>query len=408
MMSRVKKTLWLKALTFTLSSLLFVVCFGLTLELWARIQNSKNKTYGILNWSNHDILGWIPTTGKGTSVTEEFEAHYDINSYGMNDKPLEESLLISKTKIMALGDSHTFAAGVSQDETWPNVLEEILFKNDIKRGSVYNCAVSGYNLGQYLLQMRRLAGVIKPGIVLIGFTTASDLYDLIPPRKGGFIFGADRSRVYFDLDENGNLIELHDLAGKKIHPNQSRNVSLITKVKNLFSSSAFFQRFKRSNLAMWVMIRFRPKGKTLWASPDTALAKKLDDEYLFRWKLAEAIIAKIAQEARQKDIKVVLISIPYLPQVYDTVWESTFGRYPEQYDRWIAGERLKGICARAGIYYIDLTTKFVEVARKQKEWLHYPIDSHPNPEGHRLIAQTVADFLLEHKLAGSPELKKEQ
>jgi lysophospholipase L1-like esterase len=358
---------------------------------------SKNTTVsGTVSWSGHSILGWVATPGKGKVVKPEYEASYDVNMHGMNDRPIEESIGISKTRIMALGDSHTFAVGVSQNESWPNVLEQILFKGDIAAGSVYNCAVPGYSLGQYLLRMRQMKPLIKPHIVLIGFTIASDLYDLIPPRKGGFVFGANRGRVYFDLDEKGDLIEVRDLAGKEIAP--SGKIPLIMKIKKALGRSAFYSRLKRSKLAMWVIMNVRPKGKSVWAGPDTALAIKLDDEYRYRWQLAEALIKKISMEAHEDGMRVVLINIPYIPQVYDDVWASSYGRFPKEYDRWIVGDRLKELCVRAGIYYVDVTRRFVDEVRKNKRWLHYPLDGHPTVGGHRVMAETVAEFLKKNKL----------
>lgn len=395
-MANTKKKTKLGLLFSILSLFLVIILVFFALELWARIAESGNKILGTLGWDNHDTLGWISTPGKGTMVTSEFKANYDVNRYGMNDKPIEESVGISKIRIMAVGDSHTFAVGVSQDESWPNVLEQILFKGDIRVGSVYNCAVAGYSLGQYLLSIREMKSLLRPQIVLIGFTVASDVYDLIPPRKGGFVFGADRGRVYFDLNENGDLIEVRNLAGKKIPP--SYNLPLIRMIQNALSNSTFYRRLKRSRLAMWLSINIQPQGNSLWPGPDTALAINLTGEYKYRWQLAEALIKKIAAEARGDGIRVVLVNIPYLPQVYDDVWASSFGRLPEKYGRWIAGARLKQICARAGIYYVDVTGRLTDEARKRKRWLHYRLDAHPTAEGQRLIADSVAEFLKENRL----------
>ena len=391
------RTLLIITIFSILSLFVFIIVTCFTLEVWARV-NSRVTSVGVIGWHDDDVLGWISKPGKGKVITSEYTATYDINSYGMNDNPIEDTIEISRMRILALGDSHTFAVGVNQEQSWPNVLEQILFKRDVKNGSVYNCAVSGYSLGQYLLQMRRMAPIIKPHIVLIGFTIASDVYDLLPPRKGGFVFGADRGRVYFDLDDKGNLVEIHDLVGKRFFSSQPKKATLIMIIRNAITRSAFYQRLKRSRLAMWIMMYVRPKGKTLWASPDTALAIELDEDYRYRWQLAEALIRKIGEEAKEYGAYAVLVNIPYLPQVYDGVWKSSFGRYPNEYDRWIAGYRLKAICAKVGIYYVDVTQRFVDEARIKKKWLHYPIDGHPNPVGHRIIAETVAEFLIKNQL----------
>jgi len=221
---------------------------------------------------------------------------------------------------------------------------------------------------------------------------AYDLYDLIPPRLGGFAIGEHFGRVYFDLDAEGNLIELHDLVGKDPTKEASspKNATSLRIRWFLARNFALYRRYRTSHFAMWIATHVRPGGESLlWPGIDTALKKKLDPADEYRWRLAEKIIQKIATEARGREMKVVLVNIPYHPQVYDDVWESSFGTLPEKYDRWIAGERLEQISKRAGIYYLDTTMQFTEEARRRKAWVHYRHDRHPTAEGHKIIAETV-------------------
>ena len=78
---------------------------------------------------------------------------------------------------------------------------------DKESGVVWNAGVIGYSVGQYLERFRRLSGLLKPTLVIVGFSMATDLYDLIPPERGGFVYGGDAARVYFDLGNDGELIE---------------------------------------------------------------------------------------------------------------------------------------------------------------------------------------------------------
>ncbi len=379
-----------------LYSFFVVIILFSALEIYSRIIESRR--YSTFEWDRNDILGWVPKPGKIIEITPEFEAIYDINKYNMNDKAIEESLEISKIKIMAIGDSHTFAVGVSSDEAWPNALEQILFKGDIRSGTVYNCGVSGYNLGQYLLRIRQMKAILKPHILLIGFCLASDVYDLMPPQKNGFVFGDNVGRVYFDLDKYGNLIEKRELAGKEIEISPYSSMSLLMKIRTTLRHSAFFRRFKRSRFLIWAVFNMGPQISSIWMGPSTALKINLDDESKFRWQLTEALIREISVEAKEDNISVVLVNIPYLPQIYDNIWKGSFGKFPKEYDRWIAGRRLEDICSKSEIYYVDTTPKFVDEARKKKKWFHYKFDAHPTAEGHRIIAETVAEFLKNNRL----------
>lgn len=358
----------------------------------------KASTYGGLRSARHDTLGWLPALGKHIVKTPEYNVTYDVNSFGMNDDPIEESLGISQTRIMVLGDSHTFATGVLQDETWPNVLEKLIFKGDIKEGVVYNCAVIGYSVGQYLIRMRQMAGILKPQIVIIGFSMATDLYDVVGPRHGGFIYGGGSGRIYFDLDNNGNLVELHDLAGKENMPASCRKASKSQAIRAFLEHSVIYRKLKRSRLALWAATYFKPGGDSLWPGLDTGMKIKLSGEDEYRWKLAGALIKEIAKEAHENNIKVVLVNIPYIAKIYDDIWNNSFGLRPKIYDRWIDSQRLGRICEEAKIYYIDSTPKLIREARSKHKWLHYRNDAHPDREGHRIIAEEVFDKLREYGL----------
>lgn len=369
-----------------------LVLLGLA-EGLARVLEPKPVIHGYTAYPRHPVLGWTPPIGKATVTTHEFEAHYDVNALGMNDEPVERSAG-ARTRLLALGDSHTFAVGVSRDEAWPNVLEGLLGAGRPGDVAVYNAGVVGYSLGQYLLRMRELAPALEPQLVLVGFSMATDLQDLIPPRLGGFIYGHPWGRVYFDLDEAGKLIELHDLIGKDVPP-RTAGPSWVRGLRTLKANSALVRRFRRSKLAMSLAGRLSGRGVSLWQGTETAVLTTLDEPSRYRWQLATALIEEIAREARADGRSVVLVGIPYLAQVYDEVWEASFGVSPERFDRFITGRRLDEICRAAGIGYVDTTQAFVDEARRTRTWLHFRDDAHPTVAGQRVIAEVVARYLRE-------------
>ena len=388
-----------KSILFALISLSLGVIFGLAVaEVWARMIEPAGFDTESLH-TRHPVLGWVPASGRTTVRTDEYSATYDVNALGMNDRALGDSVDRARIRIVAVGDSNTFAQAVSRQDAWPKVLETMLFKGDEEAGVVYNIGVIGYSLGQYLLRLREFQPVLRPQIVVVGFSMHNDLYDLLPPRLGGFVYGETLGRVYFDLDEQGNLIEIRDLAGKDLSRDGSlRKRAVNLRIRNFLNGFALYRRYRQSDAAMWVAVHLRPSGESLWPAIDTALKKRLDQSDEFRWRLAGKILERIARETRASGAQVVLANIPYLPQVYDDVWQTSFGAQPDIYDRWIAGERLGRICEQAGIHYVDTTRAFVEAARRNHRWLHYREDRHPTAEGHLLIAQLVAAALKEKHL----------
>jgi hypothetical protein len=382
---------WSSAVIVLIIILLILTCA----EMIARHAEQIGSSGG-LQYQPDPQMGWLPKPGKYKITTPEFAVDASINSLNMNDREFNQSDLALPYRILALGDSHTFAIGVSTMETWPKRLEARLFPKALD-GVVWNAGVIGYSIGQYLERFRLLQPVVKPTLVLVGFSMATDLYDLIPPERGGFVYGGDADRIYFDLGDNGELVEkvYHRAARKAALAKQSTDVTISIRGYQLY------RKLKRSRLAMWIAVHYHPNGRSLWPGTDTALKRQLSEDDKYRWLLAERLLGKLVKEANAAGAKVVVVNIPYLAQVYDDVWTWSFGTQPEKYDRWIASRRLAQLCKRVGAGYIDTTGAFAAAARQRNHWLHWHQDAHPTPEGQDLISQVVAENLLKLKLVNT-------
>jgi len=410
-----------KKIVFTVIVIGFSMFLALVIaELAARLLKPETQPHSEkLQSTPHAKLGWLPEQGKVTEKTHEYTAHFDVNAYGMNDEPIDTAAGLPKHRILGVGDSHTFAVGINQQDTWPNVLEKLIYGTHSDTGEVYNAGVIGYNLGQYLVRSRLLEPIVDPQITIIGFSMATDLYDLVPPEHGGFIYGGGLGRVYFDLDSDSNLVEKHDLVGGYLYASKeamekdqadTTKSSKPTKFKaaekayssrfrDFLSRFELYKLLRRSKIAMWIATNLRPGGESLWPGLDTSLKKNLTESDAYRWKLAEEILKQFKKESKQRRSKLVLVNIPYLAQVYSEVWESSFGSSPETYDRWIGNKRLQNICTKLGIIYIDTTAEFIQRYKETGRWLHYKDDGHPTKEGQQLIAETIARELKQPLLA---------
>jgi lysophospholipase L1-like esterase len=138
-----------------------------------------------------------------------------------------------------------------------------------------------------------------------------------------------------------------------------------------------------------------PGSDPIWAGPEVVLHRELNAREQFQWALATAIIGRLVQEVRASGGTVALVVIPYLPEVYDDIWNATFGRSPA-YDRFIGARRLETIAADAGAAFIDTTPALVAEVRRSHQSLHYRNDKHPTAAGQRVIADAVAAFIRSH------------
>ncbi len=369
-------------------------------ELYLRRQDARYPCGPPIINQRHPVLGWVHSPGEYKASSPEYSVSYNINSLGMNDDELDVSALTQGLRIMVLGDSHSLAYCVNQGESWPQILEKKLFGTDRRKGEVFNCAVGGYNLGQYLLRMRQLEGLLKPRVIVIGFSMATDLYDFLPPRMGGFIYGGGLPRQYFDLDGDGRLVQLSYNPVQAAQENSAAapapQASAIQKLRLNLEELAIFRRLKGSKLAMWLGIRI--KGRHLFLGSDVAFKKEPDEFDRYCWRMVAGLLAEIKKEAQSRDIKLALVNIPYLVQIDDDVWNWSYASMPSKYDRLIANNRLEGICKEAGIYYIDATPAFITQAKSGADRLFYPVDKHPTKRGQELIASSVYEGLFSQNI----------
>ncbi|MBL91734.1 MAG: hypothetical protein CMH56_08000 [Myxococcales bacterium] len=383
----------IKVIAINLAFLIFAVGAA---EMIAMQMEGKDDEENIVITAQDDELGWTAKKNfKFKHKTSEFSVLYWSNELGIHDEPIGDTPDTSKLRILALGDSHTAATGVSTDKTWPNVLERMLFE-DVEAGTVYNSGIGGYSVGQELMMARRLIPLVKPQIVILGFSIATDFFDVAPPGRAGFTYGAGIGRVYFDLDPNGKLIEKRDMIGKEVGQataSQTNNITTLSRIKSALGYFALYRLLKRSKMAMWVATNFSFGDESLWPGLDTALKKKPSVDDQFRIDLATQILIQLADEVRAAGAVPVLVQIPYVAQVYDSVWDVSFGSQPDKYIRDGGTQKLSQIAKKAKMHFVDTTQVFIEKGGATDYAYHHKLDAHPNDEGQQVIAETVAASL---------------
>jgi lysophospholipase L1-like esterase len=98
----------------------------------------------------------------------EFSATIQTNSFGFRDKEWQTEKPVGVTRIAFLGDSFVEAAQVAYAETPSQVLQQLLERAYPTRSfEVMNFGVSGYSVGQYLVNYTTSVQQFKPDYVVI-------------------------------------------------------------------------------------------------------------------------------------------------------------------------------------------------------------------------------------------------
>lgn len=94
-------------------------------------------------------------------------SYINTNNLGLRNPPIGEKG--SRTRILAVGCSTTFGAGVNDNETWPAQLQALLDKAAPNRFEVINAGVSGYSAYQGLVYLEKHGFDLQPNIVIACF-----------------------------------------------------------------------------------------------------------------------------------------------------------------------------------------------------------------------------------------------
>ena len=327
--------------------------------------------------------GWKPSQGSFHSTTAEYDARGSVNELWMNDEPYDAAGDEKRVRVLALGDSHTYAVGVSDTETWPKVLQNKLNAAGADRYRVYNASAFGYSMHQYVLRLMDQGPALHPQYVVLGLSYATDLYDLLPPEHGGWVYGNNTARDYFDFEQNVLAVRHWEPNGSA--PEAKRTAQVIRRgLDNL----ATFRYLRRSSLALFVGSHVKIDGESLWPNMDVVFEKNVPPEHEYQSRLFAALLGLAKQECDRQHAQLIVVGIPYLPQVYDEIWTSTFGEN-QAFSRTAASERVQSECRKLGITYVDIAEPMRSKSKLLGHWLHFRKDAHPTAEGHQVIADAI-------------------
>lgn len=296
----------------------------------------------------HDpYLGWIPREGfSGNKDVWKKEITILKNGIRSNtDKKAKE--VAGPVSILAVGDSFTFGAQVSNAETWPALLEKISGK------TVINGGVSGYGLDQIFLRADHLIKIYKPDTLILSFV-ADDIYRCRYAKRAG------AEKPYIEVE--GNRLVLRNVPVPK--PSQRKNILWL--MRKIFGYSSFISH---------VMTR---------ASPEFWLQDKKDGgKVVYSYEETEALSYLLFQNFRniiQTDtLKHVLILVQYT-------------QYPRNEEVDSIDRVLEGI-QDPFIKVLDLRAISYQIASRDIDRWNSYYKGHMSPKGNAFVADELLKAL---------------
>jgi len=203
-----------------------------------------------------------------------------VNSAGFRGREFSIEKSQDVYRIVMLGDSITFGAGVAQNETVPYFLEQLLSsRHDQTSYEVYNLGIAGYNTGQELATLREVGLKYQPDLVVLNIC----LNDSDPVRE---VWKAG-------LFQNASIKSFKDI-----------------NLRTVLGASYFltFAKYK----AIAAIRKYHPHALESLNNPVLFVNKRITES---AWSVMKNDMLSISRESLANDAQFVAVIYPYRSQI---------------------------------------------------------------------------------------------
>ena len=302
------------------------------------------------------------------------------NSQGFRDRERGFDRTNVAVRVLALGDSQTYGAGVTYDETFATLLEKRLQEKE-PRSEVINLGVSGWEPPLYLHLLKIYGLQFKPDAVLLNFYVGNDIITRRGVTLETPITVAGQS---YYIHTTGNAI--HDT----ISPDRSflyHHLNYVIKV-----GSVYLKNWEKvqSGEGPWVPIRTRKQYlEELDQRTDIYLINP-PREISVQWEKTVQVLTEFRDLLKGQGIGLLLVLLPDHLQVDRKLQQEFLTARrddPSLFDFERPQTMLKEWGASNGVPTVDLLPTFRQVALDEP--LFYETDLHMKVAGHRLVSDIV-------------------
>lgn len=289
-------------------------------------------------------LGWVMRPGQSTFTIDR---KLTTNSLGLRSPELNPQRSGKGLRVVCFGDSQTLGNGVGQDETYPAQLQTRFSSGSpAEVAEVVNAGVGGYNTTQEVNLLFRMAPLLSPDVVTIGFY----LNDV----------GEARRKDMDILDDSGE--------------ERRRGLKRLTPYRLIYL-------MKRSRLVTLVYWRLRMLAADNEGNPlHQVLLGRTPPEYEESWRIIEEDLSRARGLAREKGFRLIVFPVPDGQEFLEDCPK-------EQYR-----SRFNALAGKLGIEHFD-PTPVMKALGGTFDTYFITWDGHINPRTHGLIAESLYEML---------------
>lgn len=331
------------------------------------------------------------------------------NAQGFRDRERVVDRTGSAPRVLALGDSFTWGAGVSYDEAFVTLLERHLQAGE-PEAEIMNLGVPAWGPHEELHLLKTYGARFRPDLVVLNFFVGNDIQN----KRGDDVHLPQALIVAgqsYYVHSNGNWV--HDRVG----PDRwylYHDLNYLLRVGGARLRQALYREKDRADGATAPgetapLVSRQHYVRSIHERSDIYL---VDDTRFFaqHWTRTQQTLLAFRDFLAERGIPMLLVAIPDAIQLDRTLqreYLADTGQPAERYDFGKPQRLLLAWCREQGIPTVDLLPAFEAAGRP--DTLYFRNDFHLTAAGHRLAAQVIDPVLrtqLEafNKTRGSKEL----
>ena len=338
--------------------LAFSVALLLVFEMLTRLvlpQDYRTTSLNGLPTAKDDsVLGHLNQPGAHVRLdAPEFSVEYIVSDEGFRDEvthslPKPDSVL----RILLLGDSFTWGAGVAYDGIWPVVFERRCLADGLPV-DVIKAGVSGYDTRQEVLYLQRLLPKYRPDIVILAFLP-NDLVTNLP------MSGNDSLESRQALKQDSLLVRNQGVKDSPFH--------VVTLLKRLLIANDF----------LYTKLYFNTDRSQYFSAPMT-------DRLKAQVAITKELLAKALTYCRSNNAAFVAYSIPQQIQVLVKARND----HPPGIDVDFIDQEFSAFARDSSFTWIPALPELVQRYQSDGKDLFYRLNGHLNREGNAAVGECL-------------------
>ncbi len=322
------------------------------------------------------------------------------NTQGFRDRERVFARDRDAPRVVAVGDSFTWGAGVDYDASFVTLLERALQDTE-PRAEVFNLGVPMWRPHEELHLLRTFGIRDSPDLVIFNVFLGDDIQnqrgqDIHIPK---IMIVAGQS---YDVHSNGNWV--HDIvAPDRWYLYHNINYLIRVGIQCVLSST----RPPPSMMdGEWVPLLSREHFLRGIRKRTDVYLEKQTSFFQTHWSRTKTTLREAREFLDARGVAMLLVLIPELIPLDPVLQEeyfATYGGSDREYDFRKPQRLLREWCAETGTAVIDLTPPFAAAANPER--LYFSNDIHWTSDGHRLAAKVILPA-LQAELAGHRRHKR--